>query len=56
MTESEVLANQKAILDGQAAILANQKAILDQQHVVDVLSAVLKNLELVLATLKKQDS
>lgn len=57
MPDTEVLANQKTILDHQAKILANQKTILDNQAAIkqnqDALQKIIENQEKILAALKK---
>jgi len=57
MSENEVLANQKTILDHQAEILANQKTILENQAAIkqnqDALQKIIQNQEKILAALKK---
>ena len=57
MSENEVLANQKTILDHQAQILKNQKTILDNQAAIkqnqDALQEIIQNQERILTALKK---
>jgi hypothetical protein len=56
-SDSEVIANQKTILDHQAKILANQKAILNNQAAIkqnqDALQTIIQNQEKILSALKK---
>lgn len=57
MSDTEIVSNQKTILQNQAAIIANQKSILQNQDAIksnqSSLDAILKNQELILAALKK---
>jgi len=57
MPESDVVANQKLILENQHAILANQKAIQDNQAGIiknqESLPLILKNQEKILGLLQK---
>ena len=57
MSEHDIVANQKLILDNQHSILANQKAIQDNQAIIkqnqESLQLILKNQEKILALLQK---
>jgi hypothetical protein len=57
VSDTEIVSNQKTILQNQAAIIANQKSILQNQDAIksnqSSLDAILKNQELILAALKK---
>jgi len=50
MSETDVIANQKTIMDNQAKILANQEIIKSNQATLD---KILKNQERILALLQK---
>jgi hypothetical protein len=50
MSESDVVANQKMILENQAAILKNQEEIKKNQ---DALNLIIKNQEKILAEIRK---
>jgi hypothetical protein len=57
MSEHDVIANQKLILENQQTIIANQKAIQDNQGIIkqnqEALPEILKNQEKILALLQK---
>jgi hypothetical protein len=57
MSEHDIVANQKLILENQHTILANQKTIQDNQAIIkqnqDSLQVILKNQEKILALLQK---
>ena len=50
MSETDVIANQKLIVENQAKILANQETIKKNQATLD---AIVKNQERILALLQK---
>jgi hypothetical protein len=57
MSEHDVVANQKLILENQHTIIANQKTIQDNQAIIkhnqEALQLILKNQEKILALLQK---
>ena len=57
MSEHDIVANQKLILENQHTILAHQKTIQDNQAIIkqnqDSLQVILKNQEKILALLQK---
>jgi hypothetical protein len=57
MSESEILSNQKSILENQATIKANQKTILENQETIkanqSLLDKILKNQELILEAVNR---
>ncbi|HEX3743615.1 MAG TPA: hypothetical protein VHW09_06790 [Bryobacteraceae bacterium] len=57
MSDHDVLANQKLIIENQQVIIGNQKAIQDNQSIIkhnqESLGLILKNQETILALLQK---
>jgi hypothetical protein len=57
MSDHDILANQKLIIENQQVIIGNQKAIQDNQSIIkhnqESLGLILKNQEAILALLQK---
>jgi hypothetical protein len=57
MSDHDILANQKLIIENQQVIIGNQKAIQDNQSIIkhnqESLGLILKNQETILALLQK---